>query len=100
MTHDPPLGKSPEPLDEHQLFHWRVLAHEWLDVEEIVTIPPGMVGRITLALLDEIARRDGNLDRTRDLDAGLRHVAKITLLNEAAARGGKTDGLPGTETAP
>lgn len=44
------------PITAVELVEWRVLATGWLEAEEIVTSPVGVVGRIVLRLLDEVHR--------------------------------------------
>jgi len=45
---------SDGPVRWEEQMEWRVLATNWLDVNEIITGPTGMVGRIVLRLLDAL----------------------------------------------
>lgn len=57
------------PIKAVELVEWRVLAAQWLEVEEIVTIgQTGFVGRMVLRLLDALHATQTELDRTRELN--------------------------------
>lgn len=70
-----PLGRQQVPISEAQLTEWRVMAHNWIGVDEIIWAAdePGP-GRIVLVLLDALAALTGKLEEVRKVDAVLREA--------------------------
>lgn len=56
-------GRTPEgPIDAHERLAWRVMATQWLDVDEVIGAQ-GLVGRMVLRLLDRIQELEDDQER-------------------------------------
>lgn len=57
-------GRTPDgPIDDHERMAWRVMATQWLDVQDIICGQPGIVGRMVLRLLDRVQELEDEHER-------------------------------------